>query len=144
MDHLETLFSALGGSGYVITSPADDRYNCIAWAAHDNERWWWPDEDSYWPDGAPREETIAAFVAVYGELGFVSCDDPLLEAGYEKVAIYAAPDGMPTHAARQLPSGLWTSKLGQLQDIQHQLEDLAGPVYGSCARFLKRERPLAD
>src|SRR5262249_54100578 len=33
MDHLETLFPGLSGSGYVITSPADDRYNCIAWAA---------------------------------------------------------------------------------------------------------------
>jgi hypothetical protein len=38
MDHLETLFPGLGGSGYVVTSPADDRYNCIAWAVHDNER----------------------------------------------------------------------------------------------------------
>jgi hypothetical protein len=144
MDHLETLFPAFGGSGYVITSAVDDRYTCVAWAAHDNERWWWPDQDSYWPDGAPREETIAAFVAAYGVLGFVSCDGPFLEAGFEKVAIYAAPDSVPTHVARQLPSGLWISKLGQLQDIQHQLEDLAGPAYGSCARFLKRQQPLAD
>jgi hypothetical protein len=144
MDHLETLFPGLRGSGYVITSPVDDRYNCVAWAADDRENWWWPDEDSYWPEGAPREETIAAFVAAYGDLGFVSCDDPLLEPGYEKVAIYAAPDDMPTHVARQLPSGLWSSKLGQLQDVQHQLEDLAGSVYGYCARFLKRGRRLAD
>ena len=26
-------------------------------------------------------------------------------------------NGKPTHAARQLSSGLWTSKLGKLQDI---------------------------
>lgn len=141
MDHLEAVFPALGGSGSVVTSPADDRYNCVAWAAHDNERRWWPDGDSHWPEGAPCEETIAAFIAAFGELGFVSCDDPVLEVGYEKVAIYAAPDRLPSHVARQLPSGLWTSKLGQLQDIQHQLEDLAGAVYGSCAHFMKRSRP---
>ncbi len=144
MEHLETLFLGLHGSGYVVTSPMDDRYNCVAWAADDRERWWWPDQDSYWPEGAPREETITAFVAAYGDLGFVSCDDPLIETGYEKVAIYAAPDGTPTHVARQLPSGLWSSKIGQLQDIQHQLEDLAGPAYGACARVLKRGRRLAD
>jgi hypothetical protein len=144
MDHLETLFPGLRDSGYLITSPADDRYNCIAWTAQDQGRWWWPDGDSYWPPGAPREETIAAFVAAYGELGFVPCDDPLLEPGYEKVAIYAVPDGTPTHLARQLASGLWSSKLGRLQDIQPRLEDLAGSAYGYCARFLKRERPTAE
>jgi hypothetical protein len=144
MEHLETLFPGLRDSGYVITSPMDDRYNCIAWAAHDEARWWWPDDDSHWPDGAPREETIAAFVVAFGNLGFFSCDDSLIEPGYEKIAIYTSPDGMPTHVARQLPSGLWTSKLGQLQDIRHQLEDLAGSAYGSCAYFLKRERAIAD
>jgi hypothetical protein len=144
MDQLETLFPGLRSSGYVMTSPVDDRYNCVAWASGDQGNWWWPDEDSYWPEGARREETIAAFIAVYSDLGFISCDDPLLEPGYEKVAIYAAPDGTPTHVARQLPSGFWSSKLGQLQDIQHQLEDLIGSVYGNCARFLKRERGLAD
>lgn len=122
----------------------DDRYNCLAWAAHDTERWWWPGEDSYWPEEAPREKTIAAFVTAYGELGFGLCDDLLPEPGHEKVAIYAAPDGRPTHVARQLPSGRWSSKLGQLQDIQHQLEDLAGSEYGHCACFLKRERPAGD
>jgi hypothetical protein len=144
MDHLESLFPGLHGSGYLVTSPVDDRYNYVAWGAHDQGRWWWPDEDSYWPEGVSREETIAAFVAALGELGFRSCDDPLLEPGYEKAAVYAMPDGMPTHVARQLPSGSWSSKLGQLQDIEHQLEDLAGSVYGYCAHFLKRERPLAD
>jgi hypothetical protein len=69
---------------------------------------------------------------------------PSFEPGYEKVAIYAAPDGTPTHVARQLTSGLWSSKLGQLQDIQHRLEDLAGSVYGDCARFPKRERPTVE
>ncbi len=40
-------------------------------------------------------------------------------------------------------SGLWSSKLGQLQDIQHRLEDLVGSVYGHCACFLRREISVA-
>ncbi|MGP0067957.1 MAG: hypothetical protein ACLQGP_30730 [Isosphaeraceae bacterium] len=142
MDELETLFPGLRGSGYVVTSPEDVRYNCVAWAAGDEERWWWPDEDSHWPEGIPREETIAAFVAAYRELGFAPCDDPLVEEGSEKIAIYADPDGIPTHVSRQLASGFWSSKLGQLQDIQHQLEDLAGFQYGHCAHFLRWERSI--
>ena len=122
-------------------APRMIRYNCVAWAAEDEEHWWWPDEDSYWPEGVPREETIAALVAAFEKLGFVSCNDPLLEAAYEKVAIYAAPDGIPTHVARQLPSGLWSSKLGQLQDIEHRLEDLGAPCM-AIAHCLKRERAV--
>ena len=109
MDDLESLFPGLRGSGYLVTSPADIRYNCVAWAAEDEEHWWWPDEDSYWPEGVAREETIAALVAAFEKLGFVPCNGPLLEEAYEKVAIHPAPDGIPTHVARQLPSGLWSS-----------------------------------
>ncbi len=142
MDNLESLFPGLRGSGYLVTSREDVRYNCVAWAAEDAEHWWWPDEDSYWPEGVAREETIAALVAAFEKLGFVPCNGSLLEEAYEKVAIYAAPDGIPTHVARQLPSGLWSSKLGQLQDIEHRLEDLGGALYGHYANCLKRERPV--
>jgi len=38
MDHLESLFPGLRVSGYVVTSPEDIRYNCLAWAAEDKER----------------------------------------------------------------------------------------------------------
>jgi hypothetical protein len=34
------------------------------------------------------------------------------------------------------------TKLGQLQDIQHGLEDLVGSLYGQCRHFLKRKRSL--
>ena len=141
MDDLESLFPGLCGSGYLVTSPEDIRYNCVAWAAADEERWWWPDEDSYWPEGVAREETVAALLAAFQSLGFVPCDGPLLEEAYEKVALYAAAGGIPTHVARQLQSGLWSSKLGQLQDIEHRLEDLCGAVYGHCTSYLKRKRP---
>jgi hypothetical protein len=140
MNDLERLFPALDSSRYAVTSPEDIRYNCVAWAVKDTDRWWWPDEDSYWPEGIARDESIAAFVEAFRDAGFVPCDDSHLEEGCEKIAICSAPDNIPTHVARQLQSGLWTSKLGQLQDIQHRLEDLIGTVYGRCQHFLRRER----
>ncbi len=39
MDELESLFPGIRGSGYVVTSPEDTRYNCLAWTAEDKERW---------------------------------------------------------------------------------------------------------
>ncbi|MGO9466927.1 MAG: hypothetical protein ACLQIB_25735 [Isosphaeraceae bacterium] len=144
MVQLENLFPGLRDSGYIVTSPEDIRYNCVGWAAGHSDQWWWPAEDGYWPDEAEREETVAAFVAAFGVSGFVECDDSRLEAGYEKIAIYASIDGTPTHVAKQLDSGLWSSKLGQLHDIQHRLQDLAGTLYGTVARFLQRERPCPD
>jgi hypothetical protein len=59
------------------------------------------------------------------------------EPGFEKVALYADAAGIPTHAARQLSGGKWTSKLGRREDIEHALDDLTGDVYGSVVAFLK-------
>jgi hypothetical protein len=55
-----------------VTSMASRRYNCIAWAARENTRWWWPDPlgVGYWPSGVQRSETPEAFVAAYSTLGF--------------------------------------------------------------------------
>jgi hypothetical protein len=94
----------------------------------------------YWPENVPRDESVRAFIAAFGTLGYVSCEDDTLENGFEKVAIYVDEDGIPTHMARQLQSGQWTSKCGELEDIEHEtLESLGGiNGYGSVAQFLKR------
>jgi hypothetical protein len=43
------------------------------------------------------------------------------------------------HAARQLPTGRWTSKLGKAVDIEHDTpEGVTGPVYGAVVKFLRR------
>ena len=58
-----------------------------------------------------------------------NCESGDLEVGFEKVAIYAQADGAPTHAARQLPDGTWTSKLGQEVDIGHtDLQGVSGDL----------------
>ena len=73
----------------------------------------------YWPQGSPLEETLAAFVRAFATLGFIPCNDDTLEPGFEKIAIYVNSQGKPTHAARQLHNGRWSSKLGNEVDIEH-------------------------
>jgi hypothetical protein len=48
---LEAVFPGLVGKEYQITSPRDEVYNCIAWAAGVTNDWWWPDKagQGYWP-----------------------------------------------------------------------------------------------
>lgn len=122
------------------TSPYDESYNCIAWAAEDTGYWWWPDAmgQAFWPFGVPREETIEAFVHAYGLHGYTQRSDETLEPGKQKVAIYADRAGKPTHAARQLADGWWASKLGQDIDIEHDFSALDGPAYGRVAVILAR------
>jgi hypothetical protein len=97
---------------------------------------------AFWPAGARREETIAAFVEAFQTLGYVLCPDDRLEPGFEKVALYAR-DGAPKHAARQLPNGRWTSKLGELEDVEHTLDGITGNWYGAVVHVLKRPIPIA-
>jgi hypothetical protein len=84
--------------------------------------------------GAKRASTITA---LHGPLDAAA---KALEPGIEKVAIYAdLPADSWTHAARQLPNGRWTSKLGDFEDIEHDTpEGLAGNVYLSLAYIMKR------
>ena len=121
------------------TSPWDTRYNCIAWAAGVNDDWWWPNGVNYWPPGAPLDISVSAFVAAFAILGYEPCDDGSLEEGAEKVALYALPSGRVTHAARQLPTGRWTSKLGKAEDIEHgSPAELEGEVYGAVVAYMRR------
>lgn len=136
---LEVVFPRLRGQAYQITSPRDHRYNCIAFAAGDDQNWWWPDAegDDTWPSGVARAETVEAFHEAFATLGYVVCGDDRLEPGCEKVALFALA-GLPKHACRQLPSGRWASKLGGSEDIEHALHDLTGSEYGNVVLIMKR------
>ena len=130
-----------------VVSDQKNRYNCIAWAAGDNTKWWWPSQEkgiSYWPKGAPQKETIDAFICAFGTLGYSICATGSLQEGVEKVVLFAKRQGerlVPTHAARQLECGSWASKLGPFEDIIHfRLEAVNGPLYGQPVRFICRPR----
>src|SRR5689334_7678179 len=103
MASLEDLFPALRATEYATTSERTIRYNCVAWAAGDTTRWWWPDpwDEGYWPAGVDRVETARAFVEAYRTLGYEPCETAAHEAEFEKVAIYVDRDGLPQHVARQ-------------------------------------------
>ncbi|MEK0337951.1 MAG: hypothetical protein QQN41_11015 [Nitrosopumilus sp.] len=58
---------------YVITSPIDPSYNCIAFAADDTTKRWWPSASLFWPAGIKREETLDAFIDCYALLGYRAC-----------------------------------------------------------------------
>lgn len=69
--------------------------------------------------------------------------DASLEQGFEKVALYGS-GAEYTHAARQLPSGKWTSKLGKAEDIEHDTpEDVAGGLYGELIEIMTRPAALS-
>lgn len=127
-----------------ITSPASNAYNCIAWAAGNDKRWWDPTIPYYWPAGVPREVSIDAVVRVYESLGFAICLSGESEPELDKIVIFAkqvGPRRIPTHAARQLESGEWTSKLGPCEDISHTIpDDLCGPCYGDVLYFMSRPK----
>jgi hypothetical protein len=99
----------------------------------------------YWPDGAARTVEIGAFVEAYRGFGYTLCFDGVLENGVEKVALYGKDEAgteIPTHAALQLETGKWTSKIGPFEDIEHETAaDVEGPVYGRVVCYLARPRP---
>mgnify|MGYP001606823710 CR=1 FL=1 len=125
-------------------SPETPAYNCIAWAAEEDFRWWWPDPigTHYWPEGVKREETLDAFIELFRIRGYEVTESSVLEPGYVKIAIFCDSQNKPTHAARQASSGLWTSKLGSSYDVEHDLHDpniCAAPcAYGRVAVVMRR------
>jgi hypothetical protein len=122
-----------------ITSPWDSGYNCIAWAAGDTRHVWWPlPPYAYWPAAAPTALTLDTFIAAFETIGYTVCADASWQEGSEKVALYMSDDGIPTHAARQVSDGRWTSKLGKSYDIEHTLDGLNGAKYGTAAAILSR------
>ena len=144
MANLEAEWPGLSGTEYVVTSPEDATYNCIAYAAGEDQRWWQTDEDYYWPPNARREDTLEGWIDAFVQLGFQRAALGDVRADASVVAIYADPEGLPTHVARRMPGGSWSSKLGEYEDITHELSALEGEFYGSVAVFLSRRSESAS
>ncbi len=70
-------------------------------------------------------------------LGFRESTDTEWQPGATNVALFAR-DGHPMHAARQIEGGQWTSKLGSLQDIVHDLRAIEGDRYGNVAAIFTK------
>ncbi len=123
-------------------------YNCIAWAVGKTDNWWWPTDvpGAFWPKGLPKElpdqETLGNFIRAFETEGYSACANSRFENGFEKVGIFVDSRGTPTHAARLLPCGVWTSKMGKYEDIEHRtLQVVECKEYGEAKAFLKRPNP---
>jgi hypothetical protein len=143
-EDIESTFPNLRLEGWDISSEIDDGYNCIAFAVHDTRQFWDPDmvgvRGYYWPPGIPRDWRVSTLIKLYEIHGFRVCENAGLEKGFEKVVIYSTSSDNATHAARQKASGIWTSKLGSDEDIEHETpEGLAETIYGKATVIMKRQ-----
>ncbi|MGI8641734.1 MAG: DUF7689 domain-containing protein [Pyrinomonadaceae bacterium] len=152
-ERIKQVFENLKDGEFEITSPFDPKYNCIAHAAKDSEKWWWTVDsvmagnDVFWFNNIPSQATLENFILTFQKLDYEPCENTELEKGFEKVAIYVSlkdeiysPKGTPTHMARQLSTGKWTSKLGKDVDINHTtLRNVEGHLYGVVKQILRRK-----
>lgn len=142
---IEKAFPKLAGGDWRPLSLDTKDYQCIAWAACDNTRRWWPGVD-YWPLDPPHDDLVDDFVRGFETLGYNRCESAEFEVGYQKVAIFATDSGRVKHMARQCLLGNgWLSKLGDWEDIWHlRLEDISGDPaswtrdYGVVRQILRR------
>jgi hypothetical protein len=145
----ERNFPNLTRDVYEKTSDEDEYNNCAAWAMGDRNNWLQPLGEKWhsWPNGAPLSFAFTSFVKAYEIFGFETCVDAAHEAGYEKIVIYAYADATFAHAAKLNADGSWSSKLGKIEDIQHDnLTCLEGsrPAYGQVRCYMKRPIPNAS
>jgi hypothetical protein len=104
----------------------------MAWAVDDVRQWWEYGATlfgvpTFWPNGYPPGETVADVSNVLqGVFRYTPTIDRRARLGIERVAIYGHADLSFAHIARQLESGRWSSKLGELYDLEHALSDLEG------------------
>lgn len=129
---------------YKRTSDPSIKYNCLAHAVGVDWGWFEPPNHLpgyYWPPGIDAEWNDKTIKEVLSRFGYKElADGSDLEEGYDKIAVYGDTEG-PTHFARQLPNGSWSSKLGELIDVQHDtLECLFGADhYGEILYYVKRK-----
>ena len=118
LEEMKTLFPKLSETSCKITSKANRRYNCIAWALCDKTVSYWP-HGLYWPRRIRCDESPLSFQELFEMHGYEICDNQDFEAAFEKIALFAN-GGRVKHSARQLQNGWWASKIGNSNDIIHE------------------------
>jgi hypothetical protein len=153
-EKLLAIFPLLGDDPHFkITSPASMQYNCIAWAYQLSDRWMSPknkrlsgrsDDAYFWPQGLDDSINVATFIEMFEQISYQICQTWEHEDGYQKVALYVKPGTVQClHVARELVDqsncGIWTSKLGESNDIQHSSPYLLeGHAYGEVYCIMKK------
>lgn len=139
---IEQAFPGLRGTAWAIKSRYTKRYNCLAWAAREKHRRW-DTSNAYWPAGVSRLSGFAYLVGAFQAEGFSVCNKSACQKydqNYDSIVLYQL-NVRGTHAARLLHNGMWSSKLGDAEDIQHQTpEAVGGTIYGQPSVYMKRKR----
>lgn len=128
---------------FLITSEKSLRYNCIAYVYGDYSRPYWPDPNPlkfFWPPHLPRIKHLSSFIDLYSSIGYQVCPNGDLELPIEKIAIFGNSVNDPTHAAKQLTTGAWSSKLGGNHDVSHSIQNISGGIYGHVLTYMCRPR----
>lgn len=101
-----------------------------------------PEPGYYWPQAALQDDDnddIEALMRAFAAIGYEECATGELEAGYQKVALYAIKNDDWLHAALQDRNGEWSSKLGTGYDIRHKSPHcVEGPFYGKVVCYMKK------
>lgn len=149
---LEEKFPKLRGGGYSEESPRDPKYNCVAFAVGDLNRYWQymgpgRTKGYFWPTSIRQDDTVESWAEVFRLYGYKPSANAEFEPGVEKVAIYVDDEDVPTHVAKQdVKSGKWVSKLGKGKDISHDTLELLvgdeGDEYGRVERIMERPYKL--
>lgn len=139
---------------FEVKSASTKGYNCVAYAAGDDTRWWEPilapDPSGeklggyYWPKDPeiPAWFSVTAIEQIFLKCGYNVCSDASRVAGAEKVAIYGTDATNATHVAKQRLDGVWISKMGSYADIEHGLPNsIEGGTIGQIQRFMIRCQP---
>lgn len=124
---------------FIITSPENTHYNCVAWALGDTENWWEPDEDYCWLPHLELDDRLQTVQQLFEYFGFEVVSQPDWENQIEKIALYSNDGLFCSHVAKQTVDGHWTSKLGISFDVKHSLQTLEAGIYGHLAVVLQKK-----
>ena len=134
------IFPNLVPENYSLNSEPLKKYNCVAWASGINYK----RIDFYRNEKGEIDEDQSCnrYIEYFKTLGYIECETPIFENGFQKIALYEDRRGDFTYVALQLDNNTWTSKLGFLEDIEHSnLEALEGKgrdQYGYHSVYMKR------
>jgi len=121
------------GENFTFTSLQTEDYNCVAWACDVDDEW------IQFYEERKLVINVDRYIQHFSNLGYTITENRALVAGVQKIAIYKDNEGNFKHVAKQLPSGKWTSKLGDWEDIEHDSpEALLGRSYGTQLIFMEK------
>lgn len=124
--------------GFERTSAPDPSYRCLSFAIGETAKNWWPGDypassDDFWPVPYSGSGGVAAFLVGLATIGFVPCGSADVEAGYDKIALYALHDEV-RHAARRLIRG-GKASLAPTRTSHTRLRGWKGRSTGRSLRF---------